>query len=76
MPVGNDSGDKRYHKDLPCSYSQIGLIISGMMADLWLLNLALRDSSIVDIFGGTGFVLRGLMMWIVGGPIRRRRSDR
>jgi steroid 5-alpha reductase family enzyme len=34
-----------------------GLIILVMMSLLWLLSLALRDSSIVDIFWGTGFVI-------------------
>lgn len=34
-----------------------GLIILGLMSLLWLLSLALRDSSIVDIFWGTGFVI-------------------
>jgi steroid 5-alpha reductase family enzyme len=34
-----------------------GLIIFGLMTLLWLLSLALKDSSIVDIFWGTGFVI-------------------
>src|SRR4030042_4464962 len=34
-----------------------GLIILGMMVLLWMLSLALKNSSIVDIFWGTGFVI-------------------
>jgi len=34
-----------------------GLIILGLMTLLWLLSLALKDSSIVDIFWGAGFVI-------------------
>jgi steroid 5-alpha reductase family enzyme len=34
-----------------------GGVILGMMFLLWLLSLALRNSSIVDIFWGTGFVI-------------------
>ncbi len=36
---------------------EAGLIILGLMTTLWLLSLVLRDSSIVDIFWGTGFVV-------------------
>jgi steroid 5-alpha reductase family enzyme len=34
-----------------------GLIILGLMVLLWLLSLALKDSSIVDSFWGAGFVI-------------------
>lgn len=34
-----------------------GLITLGLMTALWLLSLVLRDSSIVDIFWGTCFVM-------------------
>lgn len=34
-----------------------GLVILGLMVALWLLSLALKNSSIVDIFWGTGFVI-------------------
>lgn len=34
-----------------------GLVILGMMILLWLVSLALKNSSIVDIFWGPGFVL-------------------
>jgi steroid 5-alpha reductase family enzyme len=33
------------------------LVILGVMTALWLVSLALRNSSIVDIFWGTGFVI-------------------
>ncbi len=33
-----------------------GLLVGGCMVSLWLLSLALRNSSIVDIFWGLGFV--------------------
>ena len=33
------------------------LVILGCMAILWLVSLWLKNSSIVDIFWGTGFVI-------------------
>lgn len=41
-------------------YLSSGIII-GMMIILWLLSLALKNSSIVDIFWGTGFVIVNLV---------------
>lgn len=38
-------------------YGIAALVILGFMAVIWLISLALRDSSIVDIFWGSGFVL-------------------
>jgi steroid 5-alpha reductase family enzyme len=38
-------------------YLYLGLIILGLMTLLWLVSLALKNSSIVDIFWGTGFVI-------------------
>ncbi|MCU0486701.1 MAG: DUF1295 domain-containing protein [Anaerolineales bacterium] len=38
-------------------YLNVGLVILGFMSLLWLASLALKDSSIVDIFWGTGFVI-------------------
>lgn len=35
----------------------LGLVILGLMTALWLVSLALKNSSIVDIFWGTGFVI-------------------
>lgn len=42
-------------------YLILGLVILGLMIVLWLLSLALKNSSIVDIFWGTGFVI---VAWI------------
>lgn len=38
-------------------YLILGLIILGLMTLLWFVSLALKNSSIVDIFWGTGFVI-------------------
>jgi steroid 5-alpha reductase family enzyme len=38
------------------------MVIAGAMFALWMLSLALEDSSIVDIFWGLGFVL---VAWVV-----------
>lgn len=38
-------------------YFQAGGVILGLMTLIWLLSLWLKDSSIVDIFWGTGFVI-------------------
>jgi steroid 5-alpha reductase family enzyme len=38
-------------------YGTAALVILGMMVALWLLSLYLKDSSIVDIFWGAGFVV-------------------
>lgn len=38
-------------------YLVLGLIILGLMTVLWLVSLALKNSSIVDIFWGAGFVI-------------------
>jgi steroid 5-alpha reductase family enzyme len=43
--------------DLLVSYLIVGLVILSIMILLWLVSLALRNSSIVDIFWGTGFVI-------------------
>ncbi|MBN1886806.1 MAG: DUF1295 domain-containing protein [Thermoflexales bacterium] len=39
------------------TYLTLGIVILGLMTLLWLLSLALKNSSIVDIFWGTGFVI-------------------
>ena len=39
------------------TYFTLGLVILGLMTLLWLVSLALKNSSIVDIFWGTGFVI-------------------
>ena len=38
-------------------YLTLGLVILSLMTLLWLVSLALKNSSIVDIFWGTGFVI-------------------
>ena len=38
-------------------YLTLALIILGLMTLLWLVSLALKNSSIVDIFWGSGFVI-------------------
>ena len=43
-------------------YLTLGLVILGLMTLLWLVSLALKNSSIVDIFWGTGFVIT---TWVV-----------
>lgn len=44
----------------------IGLmLILALMTLLWLLSLSLKNSSIVDIFWGTGFVLAGWLYFIL-----------
>src|SRR5512137_953193 len=43
-------------------YLTLGLVILGFMTLLWLVSLALKNSSIVDIFWGTGFVI---VTWVV-----------
>ena len=37
-------------------------VVLGLMVLLWLLSLALRNSSIVDIIGGMGFAI---VTWII-----------
>jgi steroid 5-alpha reductase family enzyme len=46
-------------------YAIGGLIILSMMIALWLISLLLRDSSIVDIFWGTGFVIANWAYFIL-----------
>jgi len=38
-------------------HSQVGLWILGLMTSFWVLSLVLKDSSIVDIIWGAGFVM-------------------
>ncbi len=42
-----------------------GLATMGMMTLLWLLSLLLRNSSIVDIFWGAGFILAAWMYYVL-----------
>lgn len=55
-------------------YLTLGLVILGLMGLLWLVSLALENSSIVDIFWGTGFVITTWAAFILtpdGFPIRK-----
>jgi steroid 5-alpha reductase family enzyme len=48
------------------------IVVAGAMTLLWLISLALRDASIVDIFWGAGFVVVAWVSHIVGdGPQTR-----
>jgi steroid 5-alpha reductase family enzyme len=38
-------------------FGTTGLVILGLVSAVWLLSLLLRDSSIIDVFWGLGFVL-------------------
>jgi steroid 5-alpha reductase family enzyme len=50
-------------------YLAAAVIVLGMMTLLWLASLILRDSSIVDIFWGAGFVLvNGTCFALAGLP--------
>jgi steroid 5-alpha reductase family enzyme len=44
------------------AFFSTGLLILGLMIVLWLVSLALKNSSIVDIFWGTGFVI---VTWLI-----------
>lgn len=51
-----------------------GLVVLGFMTLLWLVSLALRDSSIVDPFWGTGFVIANWVYFALtpdGFPARK-----
>jgi len=55
-------------------YLITGVAILGFMALLWLASLALKNSSIVDIFWGAGFVLSGWIYYALtpdGSPSRK-----
>lgn len=49
-------------------------LIAGCMGALWLLSLALRDASIVDIFWGLGFVAVGVSTFAASGGADSARS--
>lgn len=55
-------------------YASVGLIVLGLMSLLWLLSLALKNSSIVDIFWGTGFVIVAWVAFLLtpGGFLPRK----
>ena len=55
-------------------FATLGLVILVLMTLLWLVSLALKNSSIVDIFWGTGFVVTTWTAFVltpVGFPTRK-----
>jgi len=46
-------------------YSLVLLVILGLMTILWFVSLVLKNSSIVDIFWGTGFVIANWIYFIL-----------
>ncbi len=42
-----------------------GVVILGLMVFLWLVSLVLKNSSIVDIFWGAGFVITGWVYFLL-----------
>ena len=48
-------------------YLFIGLVVLCLMMLVWLISLVLRNSSVVDIFWGTGFVLVVWASFLMGG---------
>jgi steroid 5-alpha reductase family enzyme len=54
-------------------YLEAGLIIFGLMTVVWLISLALRDASIVDIVWGMGFVAVAWLYHLMAGgdPTRK-----
>jgi steroid 5-alpha reductase family enzyme len=55
-------------------YAKAGLVIFGLMTTLWVVSLFLKNSSIVDIFWGTGFVILAWVYFALtpGGFITRK----
>jgi steroid 5-alpha reductase family enzyme len=56
------------------AYETLGLAILVLMTLLWLVSLALKNSSIVDIFWGVGFVLTNWTAFALtpaGFPMRK-----
>jgi steroid 5-alpha reductase family enzyme len=55
-------------------YLTLGLVILGLMTLLWLVSLALKNSSIVDIFWGTGFVITTwVAFWLTPDGVMARK---
>jgi steroid 5-alpha reductase family enzyme len=51
--------------------SLLGIVLAGMTL-LWLVSLARRDASIVDVFWGLGFVLVAALALFLGVPAARQ----
>lgn len=55
-------------------YLLTGVAVLGLMILLWLISLAMKNSSIVDIFWGAGFVFTGWVYYALtpdGAPTRK-----
>jgi len=50
------------------------LVLSGCLVSLWLLSLALKDSSVIDYFWGFGFIIIVLLGFGLGSGFIDRRS--
>jgi steroid 5-alpha reductase family enzyme len=63
--------------DIPMTFLELwsvaGLLILAMVTGLWLISLLLRDSSIVDIFWGTGFAVTA---WVAFAIVPARAHPR
>ena len=46
-------------------YAVAALVILALMVILWVISLLLKNSSIIDIFWGTGFVITGWLYFIL-----------
>ncbi|MEZ4772413.1 MAG: DUF1295 domain-containing protein [Bacteroidia bacterium] len=57
----------------PLPFGEAFLMILSVLAGLWLLSLAIKDASIIDIFWGPGFViLAWFYFWHSPGPGSQR----
>lgn len=55
-------------------YLNLALLLLGLLTILWLISLAVRDSSIVDVFWGTGYVVAVWYFYLMtpeGDPARK-----
>jgi steroid 5-alpha reductase family enzyme len=52
--------------DLPALLGATFIVTALAMFALWLVSLALKDASIVDVFWGPGFALIGITAWNLG----------
>ena len=46
-------------------FATTATVVAGCMVAMWLLSLALRDASIVDIFWGAGFAVIGVTTFLL-----------
>jgi steroid 5-alpha reductase family enzyme len=55
-------------------FGNTACVVAGCMIAMWLLSLALRDASIVDIFWGAGFAVIGVTAFILTDGSSPRRA--